>query len=490
MKNIKTILLISVLAGVSNVFAQYTITNAFPNMSFSYMTDLMNAHDGTNRLFVCTQRGIIYVFPNSPTTSNPKVFLDLTDKVSQTGSETGLLSITFHPNYTSNRYFFVDYTTQSSPLTEIVSRFVTSSTNPDSALKSSELNIMSDPKPFGYTNHNGGKLNFGADGYLYISRGDGGSEGDPNHYGQDRTTIWAKMLRIDINTTSGGNNYSIPTSNPYYQNSQGWRQEILAYGLRNPWRFSFDSVNNKMWCGDVGQNLYEEIDIVQSGNNYGWSVMEGFHCYNPPSGCDSTGMTPPIWEYPHTGGNCSITGGYVYRGSSVPFLDGKYIYGDYCTGNIYVLTYDFINPATNQLIVQASFPVSTFGVDQNREIYICRYGFNASIYKFNPYPIGIQINSNQIPSKFNLYQNFPNPFNPTTEIKFDIPDFNNNSGGVNVKLEIFNYDGQLVSTPVNANLSTGSYSVNWVATNQPSGVYIYRIIFNGQEISKKMVLVK
>ena len=490
MKILKYILILFIAAGVKLVYSQYTLQNAFPNLTFSFMTDLGNAHDGTNRIFVVTQRGIIYVFPDTSIASNPKVFLDLSNEVTQSGSETGLLSITFHPAYTSNRYFFVDYTTSSSPLTEVVSRFTTSASNPDSALRSSELVIMSDPKPFGYTNHNGGKLNFGPDGYLYISRGDGGSEGDPNHTGQDRTVIWGKMLRIDINTTSGGNNYSIPPTNPYYQNSNGYRQEIWAYGLRNPWRFSFDPVTGVNWCGDVGQNTWEEVDRIYGGKNYGWSTMEGFACYNPANNCDSNGITIPIWVYQHLQGNCSVTGGYVYHGALTPNLAGKYIYGDYCTGMMWALTYDSINGSTNQFLLSAGFPVGTFGVDQNNELYVCKYNNAGQIYKFNPYPIGIRKEGEDVPSEFFLYQNYPNPFNPSTRIKFDIPSDAKAGNAQNVKLEIFNYTGQRIATLLDSRLPAGTYEYSWDGSKYSTGIYIYKLTVGNIQISKKMAVIK
>ena len=298
-----------------------------------------------------------------------------------------------------------------------------------------------------------------------------------------------KILRIDVNNTSNGNNYAIPITNPYYNNNQGWREEIWTWGMRNPWRFSFDPVTHKQWCGDVGQDAYEEIDILYGGNNYGWRIMEGFHCYNPANNCDSTDLTIPIWEYPHTNGNCSITGGYVYRGSLAPALTGKYIYADYCTGRVWALTYDSVNATSNALLVTAGFPISTFGVDQNNELYVCKYGIGAAIYKFNPQAIGVQKISDKIPDKFYLYQNYPNPFNPNTTIKFDIPRYENMTS-VNVTLDIYNYTGQKISSLLNSQLVPGSYEVQWGSSNYATGVYFYRLLVNGNEIAKKMVLAK
>ncbi len=218
---------------------------------------------------------------------------------------------------------------------------------------------------------------------MYISLGDGGSGGDPQGNGQNKTTLLGKILRINIDDPSGGNNYSIPVTNPFYGNGSGYREEIYAYGLRNPWKFSFDFPSNRLWAGDVGQGMYEEADIIENGKNYGWVNTEGFHCYPDTTICDTTGygFTRPIWEYPHSLGS-SITGGYVYRGALLPDLYGKYIYADYGSGRMWALTYDGINPATNFQVLDSTFLISSFGVDQNKDIYICRYSSTQGrIYK-------------------------------------------------------------------------------------------------------------
>jgi glucose/arabinose dehydrogenase len=471
---------------VNNSFAQFTISNAFPNLTFNRTTEMIPANDGTNRIFVVTQNGIIYVFQNSPSVSTAKVFLDISDRVTQNGSETGLLGLAFHPGYTNNRYFFVDYTTSALPLRSIVSRFTTSPTNPDSALKSSEYNILTLNQP--YSNHNGGKIAFGMEGCLYIALGDGGSEGDPLHYGQNLTVLFSKILRINIDSAANGNNYSIPINNPYYGNNQGFRPETWAWGLRNPWRFSFDPPTGRLWCGDVGQNTYEEIDVIQAGHNYGWSIMEGFHCYNPSINCDTTGLTLPLFEYIHLSGNCSITGGYVYRGTDMPYLVGKYIYGDYCTGRIWALSYDGVN-VSNEYLLNSGFSVSTFGLDANNALYVCAYQGAGAIYKITGAPIGIKKNSNTI-KDYRLDQNYPNPFNPTTIITFAVPRESY------VTLKIYNYLGQEINTLFNDIRQQGEYKISWYANNSPSGVYFYKLTTRDTKsgeiktFGKKMVLIK
>jgi hypothetical protein len=253
--------------------------------------------------------------------------------------------------------------------------------------------------------------------------------------------------------------------------------------MRNPWRFSFDPPSGRLWCGDVGQDLYEEIDILHSGRNYGWRIMEGFHCYNPSSGCDTTGLTLPIFEYQHLSGNCSITGGYVYRGTELPALTGQYIYGDYCTGRIWSLSYDSINPPVNQLLVFAGFPISTFGLDQNKALYACQYGNAGAIYKLAGTPIGININTHTVMG-YNLGQNYPNPFNPTTRITYSVPKESQ------VTIKVYNYLGQEMATLVNEVKNAGQYRLTWDASHYPSGVYFYRMSAGGQTVEKKMVLIK
>ena len=224
-------------------------------------------------------------------------------------------------------------------------------------------------------------MGFGSDGYLYIIFGDGGSAGDPQGNGQNLQTLLASLLRIDVDNPSNGLNYGIPPDNPFINDSNA-RDEIYAYGLRNMWRFSWDPVTNWLWGSDVGQNAWEEIDIIYPGLNYGWNTMEGNHCYSPPTGCDQTGLELPIWEYElYVEGDCSITGGYVYRGSQYFSLSGKYIYGDYCSGRIWALEYDGESPAQNEELLDTELYISSFGLDQNNEILLCGLG-TVKIYRF------------------------------------------------------------------------------------------------------------
>ena len=369
---VKCSIVISII--ISNTsFSQFALQNAFPNLTFSEPLFLTNSGDGTNRNFVVEQSGRIKVFTNSSNTLISKTFLDITDRVTS-GGETGLLGLAFHPDYQNNGYFYVNYTAPS-PLRTIISRFQVTS-NPDSANKNSEFQILVFNQPF--PNHNGGWIGFGPnDGYLYIASGDGGDAGDPQNNGQKINTLLGKFLCIDVD---GGTPYAIPTTNPFYDSTGSVRKEIYAWGLRNPWRCSFDPVTGWLWAADVGQYDWEEIDIIENGKNYGWRCYEGNHPFNT-SGCNYPEYIDPIWEYPH-GVECSITGGYVYRGATVPELTGKYIYGDYCSRKVWSLSYDGVNPPTNELLVTAPSLITSFGTDENDEIYIT--SSNGKIYRFTP----------------------------------------------------------------------------------------------------------
>jgi glucose/arabinose dehydrogenase len=354
----------------------FTVEEAFPELAFNHPVGIYNAGDGTNRLFVLEQEGVIYVFENSQTVRSAKVFLDIRDRVNDEGFEEGLLGVAFHPNYKTNGYLYVDYTA-ANPRRTVIARYQVDANDPNKANKNSELVILEVDQP--YSNHNGGQLGFGPDGYLYIALGDGGSSGDPQCNGQNRKTLLGSILRIDVESPSNERKYGIPDDNPLVGNTEGYREEIYAYGLRNPWRFSFDPETDWLWTGDVGQNKWEEIDIIESGKNYGWNVMEGKHCYEPSTSCNTTGLELPIWEYDHNTGH-SITGGFVYRGSKIPQLIGSYIYGDFENGQIWALQYDGTSNPVNNLLFETDYEISSFGVDENNELYICDY--NGRIYTF------------------------------------------------------------------------------------------------------------
>lgn len=364
------------LFGFNTKPAAYQLENAFPNLKFNSPVEFVYAGDGTNRIFVLEQPGVIKVFDNNPETKEAATYLDIRDKVDD-GGEMGLLGIAFDPNFKENGYFYLNYNKRN-PLETIIARFKANSYKDTKVSPASETIVMRFSQP--YDNHNGGKLAFGPDGYLYIAVGDGGAWGDQHNYAQNRTSLLGKILRIDVNKRDKGN-YGIPADNPYVGNTESFREEIYAYGLRNPWRFSFDSKTGQLWAGDVGQNEFEEINIITKGGNYGWRLKEASRCYNPRNDCDSMKtLIGPIHQYPRNDG-VSITGGYVYRGKRIPALQGKYLFADYAKGNIWALSFDGTTKTGNELLSTDGGSVSSFGVDANEEIYILDH-YSGQIKRF------------------------------------------------------------------------------------------------------------
>lgn len=322
-------------------------------------TDLAGAGEG--RLLVLEQPGRVRLIVNGGLQAAP--FLDITDRVGSQGNEQGLLGIALHPQFAENGFFYLDYTNRAGAT--VISRFQTlaDGTRADPA---SEKILLTIDQP--YANHNGGSLAFGPDGMLYIGAGDGGSAGDPQGNGQKLTTLLGKLLRIDVN---GGDPYAIPADNPFADGQQG-RKEIWAYGLRNPWRFSFDRLTGDLWIADVGQNAWEEINFQPAGApggvNYGWNFREGAHPYRgePPAGLS---LTDPVAEYPHPEG-CSVTGGFVYRGEKLPEFFGIYLYGDYCNGRVWGLLRQPDGSWQSQLLFETGTYLSSFGEDVSGELYL------------------------------------------------------------------------------------------------------------------------
>ncbi len=464
------------------------VVDAFPNLSFTHPLHLTSGTDGTNRIFVVQQTGIINVFPNDSnvTSPNKKIFLDISNKISASSGEEGLLGLTFHPSYSTNGYIYIDYTAPN-PLRTVISRFKVSTNDPNKADSLSEYKILEINQPF--TNHNGGTVMFGLDGYLYIGMGDGGSAGDPNNNAQNTQVLLGKMLRININDTSATRRYTIPVSNPFYNNPTMGREEIFTWGMRNPWKYSQDPVTGLIYVADVGQNLWEEIDILQNGKNYGWRIMEGLACYNPPTNCDTTGLTMPIKVYGHSAGDCSITGGYVYRGNRRTELTGAYIYGDYCTGRIWMLRYNNGVVTSDSLLITAPSSISSFGIDQLNEFYIVGYS-TGKIYRFNRSSVtGINHNQNIIPVNFELKQNYPNPFNPSTNLEYILPQISR------IQIIVSDVLGRRVKTLVNTTQLAGNYKMIWDGRDDfgfkvASGIYFYSLLTEKFKLTKRMLLVK
>jgi glucose/arabinose dehydrogenase len=329
----------------------------------------VSSADGTGRLFVAEQGGAIWIVSGGAVRTQP--FLDLRDLIS-TGGERGLLGLTFHPDYRCNGRFFVDYTDRDG--NTVVAEYRVSADDPNRADPASETILLHVRQPF--PNHNGGEVIFGSDGFLYVGLGDGGSGGDPQGNGQRLDTLLGKLLRIDVDHPSAGRAYGIPADNPFVGQSSA-RPEIYSYGLRNPWRFTFDRLDGSLWIGDVGQNRFEEVDGVPAGSgrgaNFGWNRMEASHCY-PDNNCDRSGLVLPVTEYDHSKGDCAVIGGYVYRGAAITGLAGRYLFADQCTGTIRVIDGQPKAPQAPVVLLESQRVITSFGEDDAGELYVVDAG--------------------------------------------------------------------------------------------------------------------
>lgn len=318
------------------------------------------AGDGSGRLFVLEQAGRIWIVKDGSV--QPEPFLDISSSVNSEANERGLLGLAFHPQYKDNGIFFVHYSDLNGDTA--IARYQVSADNPDKADPTSGKIILGVKQP--YANHNGGQMAFGPDGYLYVGLGDGGSEGDPHQNGQNKNVLLGKLLRIDIDADT----YKIPPDNPFADGKSG-RPEVWAFGLRNPWRFSFDRATGDLYIGDVGQNRWEEVDFqtagASGGANYGWNIVEGNHAYSGAQAPQD--LIPPIAEYNHSDG-CAIIGGYVYRGKMLPDLQGIYVYGDYCSGKTWAAYRDTAGNWQSADFINTGRLITSFGEDEAGELYL------------------------------------------------------------------------------------------------------------------------
>jgi glucose/arabinose dehydrogenase len=330
---------------------------------------LTHAGDGSNRVFVATEHGVIHVFPNDQKADKTKVFLDIQDRVTYDDrqNEEGFLGLAFHPKYKTKGEFYVYYTPKTPKMTNVLSRFRVSKDDPDKADPKSEEILMKFKKPF--WNHNGGTVAFGPDGFLYVAIGDGGLANDPFENGQKLNSHLGKILRIDVNKKDEGKAYAVPKDNPFV-GKEGAAPEIWAYGLRNVWRMAFDRETGKLWAADVGQDLYEEINLIVKGGNYGWNLRESLHPFGAKGVGPRKDLIDPIWEYHHDVGK-SVTGGHVYRGKRLEELKGSYLYGDYVTGKIWALRYSpkAKRVVANRPIKDKAHAIMSFGEDEKGEVY-------------------------------------------------------------------------------------------------------------------------
>ena len=470
--------LLLLFIGLPGVVRANYVYNAFPKLPpFAAPVSVRAPLDGTDRLFVVEREGRVYVIQNDPTVTQRSLFLDIADSVT-TVTEGGMFDIAFHPQYEVNRHFYVTYL-RDNPRRWILSRFTASASNPNTAPRSSELQLINISKVNFY--HNGGCIAFGPDGYLYASIGDDGITVLQN--AQNLDLLHGKLLRIDVDHPSGGKNYGIPPGNPFV--CEAGRDEIWAFGFRNPWRFSFDPPTGRLWLGDVGADSWEEIDIVTKGRNYGWPRLEGNMCYFPVE-CDTAGLNaaPPLYVYPHTEAGGSITGGFVYRGSSNPALVGKYIFSDFQSGKLTALTWNGVNPPVTQ-VLKTVFDVPSFGVDKHGELLMT--SFDGTIYRFFQSPTSVRT---PLPPAGSIDAVTPNPFQSTAMIAFSLVQ------DAHATLEVFDVAGRRVATLIDGRVESGAHSVQWSvrdhgATRRASGVYFCRLTVDGQvTATTRLVLLK
>ncbi|WP_298514826.1 PQQ-dependent sugar dehydrogenase [uncultured Kordia sp.] len=439
--------------------AQGVALQPFAN-GFSRPVDIKHAND--SRLFIVEQDGVIKILDDQGNT-NATPFLDIDARVRSTGNEQGLLGLAFDPNYATNNRFYVNYINNSGDT--VIARFTTSA-NPDIADDTSEEILLTVSQP--YTNHNGGSLAFGTDGYLYIALGDGGSGGDPDNYAQNLQSHLGKILRIDVSGTTG---YTNPATNPFVGNPAGL-DEIWSYGLRNPWKISFDSDNGELWIGDVGQNNREEINnvpIVAAGYNFGWKCYEGNATFDT-TGCPAAATTTfPVAEYNYGGSpfRCSITGGYIYRGSMYPNIQGWYVFADYCSNELGLLE-PALGNTWNMFWTNSGFSpnISTFGEDMNKELYAAGLS-NGVIYQV--YDPTLSVPENSLATNYQLY---PNPAKNYFQIS------NQNEASQLTKVVMYSFSGKLIST---TSITTENQKIT---TDQlTNSIYIVQLISNNGAIS-------
>jgi len=370
--------------------AAITLNNAFPNLNFSLPLQMLQAPNNPNRWYVVEKGGTIRYFNNNTNATTSTLFANISARVDSTPNEAGLLGMAFDPNFASNGYVYLSYTRTGTtgPLTSYISRFQSPDNGQTLTIPAANLEqvILTVEQPF--SNHNGGNIAFGPDGFLYIGLGDGGSGGDPQGHGQNTSTLLGSLLRVDIRVTTqdwaNGIRYYIPPANPFAANNNcngSGCAEIYAWGLRNPWRWSFDTATGDLWLGDVGQVTREEIDLVKISGNYGWNLCEGTANYLTGS-CNTPGITAPVVDYSRSNGNCSVTGGYVYRGSRIPGLQGEYIYGDFCSGRIWSLR-NGAPPVIPTLLTDSALQISSFAQGQSGEVYVLNYGAG-TIFRIDP----------------------------------------------------------------------------------------------------------
>jgi glucose/arabinose dehydrogenase len=482
------LLLLMASAASTQSLAPRELERVFAFAEFDDPLLLTHAGDGSRRLFAVERPGRIKVI--DPTSQTEEIFLDHRATVNGNPGEGGLLGLAFHPDFATNGRVFISYT-----FGNLVSRVseMAVSDDPDQLDTSTERVILELSQPA--SNHNGGMILFGPDGMLYVGLGDGGAANDRYMNGQDPTTLLGTILRLDVDRVDAGLSYAIPHDNPFVGNTDGWREEIWAWGLRNPWRFSFDRVTGDLWAGDVGQGSFEEIDLVVRGGNYGWNIQEGFGCFRG-SNCQRGDLLLPVLQYGRSHG-VSVTGGYVYRGQRLGDLYGAYVYGDFGSGSIWAIRHDGTAITDSVRLVRSPSNISSFGEDEAGELYVV--GYDGWIYRFLPLPgeqpvvtavlDDVARETLQGSSFFQLQQSYPNPFNPTTTIRYALAQESA------AQITVFDILGRRVRTLVSGWHVAGQHQVLWHGNNDSGhrvapGVYLYRLETEDGITTRRMVLLK
>ncbi len=462
--------------------AQLSAEAAFPNLSFTNPVGIEHDPVHPDRLYIVEQAGRVQMLTIDPDVASASTFLDIQARVNDASNEGGLLGLAFHPEYDTNGYLYVSYTA-GSPLRSRVSQFSRSSADPEVADPDTELILLEIAQPYG--NHNGGGLVFGPDGYLYASFGDGGAGGDPEENGQDPTTLLGSILRLDVDgggaaPDCGGStaNYTVPL-NAIADGPGGSCDEIYAWGLRNPWRFSFDRATGDGWIADVGQNEWEEIDQMRNGGNYGWNTYEGNACFDGP--CNPAGLLFPVWEYAHGNGNCSITGGYVYRGSEVPELAGRYVYADYCSGRYWALDARGDTPENEQLAIETLRYPTSFGEDAAGELYVALQ--TGTIYRFFS-ETDTSVGGDTPLDRIRLELDGPNPFSGETAFRYSLAE----PGPM--RLAVYDVLGREVAVLADREALAGEGSARFAASGLAAGLYLVRLEAAGTTQTRRVVLTR
>ena len=453
----------------------------YTDVEFESPVGIRHANDGSDRMYVVEHGGRVKVVAMDTAGAEASIFLDLSKRLA-TDPPGELYTIEFHPNYRKKGHFFVRYKLED-PHRTVLSRFSRSARDSLKADLESETVLLEIETPGNVLNHHGGDLVFGPDGYLYATMGDGGTILDEAGNAQDRKKLLGKVLRLDVDRSSGGRAYGIPPDNPFVGNDSGWREEIFAYGFRNPWRMSIDTVTGEIWLGDVGEATWEEVNLVQAGRNYGWPIMEGPECLGGGEACNQTDLVPPVYAYGRDDG-MSITGGYVYRGTRIPELYGKYVFADFGSWNFWTLDATEPEIGASLLLDRTYLNLSSFGVDSEGELYAVPY-FGGAIYRFGRVSTSPSRPEPRLPFASILDPPYPNPAVAEVRIAFQA------EHAAHARLALYDMLGRRITTIFEGVVPPSvrrevAFDTNGLA----AGVYVCRMEIGDEIQVRKLVVAR